>query len=298
MMACPGRSGSLLRILLLVLVNFCGILFVDAVRYDTYEFGKDCIRLDEIVSEDKQIYITYNGTGTSFPFICDKFTFRTDLSSYKICVKPLYFKDPNCSVRLNYTATFGSKKVIRTITCIGGNSNESFCGDYSGTLYVYFEKRGSLSTANAKFKFLLYVEKEDEDNTIAWAGFGGFGGVLVLCTLAVFWWVCRRKPKFKQDLNQTSSTPGVSQPGFPQATYTAPQASNPNASLYLVVNFGPENTTGQTQYQPPSYSTLYQTPPQHYPNPSEVPEKQPSTPPPPSYDEVKHYFGHLGLAKI
>ena len=89
--------------------------------------------------------------------------------------------------------------------------------------------------------------------------------------------------------------PGVSQPGFPQATYTAPQASNPNASLYPVVNFGPENTTGQTQYQPPSYSTLYQTPPQHYPTPSEVPEKQPSAPPPPSYDEVKHYFGHLGL---
>ena len=89
--------------------------------------------------------------------------------------------------------------------------------------------------------------------------------------------------------------PGVRQPGYPRATYTAPQSSHPNANLDLVVNFGPENTTGQTQYQPPSYSTLYQTPPQHYPTPSEVPEKQPSAPPPPNYDEVKQYFGHLGL---
>ena len=53
----------------------------------------------------------------------------------------------------------------QTITCIDGNSNKSFCGDYGDNLHMYFEKRGSQSTANAKFKFLLYVEKEDGKET-------------------------------------------------------------------------------------------------------------------------------------
>ncbi|XP_022298112.2 uncharacterized protein LOC111107279 [Crassostrea virginica] len=309
MMACLGRSGSVLRILLLVLVLFSGILFVDAVKYDTYEFGKDCTVLSETVSEDKQIYVTYNGTGKYVILICDEFSFQTDWSddaSYKICVKPVYFEDPDCSVRLKYKATSGGK-VIHTITCIDGNSNKSFCGDYGDNLHVYFEKRGSQSTANAKFKFLLYVEKEDEDSAIGLAIFGGFVGFIILCTLVaavVFWCVCRRKPTQGRlfTSNQASSTPGVSQPGYPQATYTAPQSSNPNASLYPVGNYGPQYATGQTQYQPQSYSTPYQPPPQQYPplsefpekqasappHPSEFPEKQASAPPPPSYDEVTH----------
>nr|XP_022298121.1 uncharacterized protein LOC111107284 [Crassostrea virginica]XP_022298122.1 uncharacterized protein LOC111107284 [Crassostrea virginica]XP_022298123.1 uncharacterized protein LOC111107284 [Crassostrea virginica]XP_022298124.1 uncharacterized protein LOC111107284 [Crassostrea virginica] len=293
MMECLSRSGSGLLIFLLVLVNFCGILFVEAVKYDTYEFGKDCVVLFKTVSEDKQIYITYNGT--SVYSFCDDFSFQTDLresASNKICVKPLYFKDPNCSVRLNLTATYGGT-VLHTITCIDGNSNKSFCGDYEDFLFVYFEKLGSLSTANAKFKFLVYVEKKDEDIAIGWVIFGGVVGVIILCTLVaavVFWCVCRRKPTQGRVLtpNQASSTPGVSQPGFPQATYTAAQSSNPNASLYPVGNYGPQYATGQTQHQPQSYSTPYQPPPQQYPPLSEFPEKQASAPPPPSYDEVTH----------
>ena len=87
-----------------------------------------------------------------------------------------------------------------------------------------------------------------------------------------------------------SLAPGVSQPGFPQATYTAPQSSNPNASLYPVGNYGPQCATGQTQYQPQSDSTPCQPPPQQYPPVSEFPEKQASAPSPPSYDEVTHWL--------
>nr|XP_022298125.1 uncharacterized protein LOC111107285 [Crassostrea virginica]XP_022298126.1 uncharacterized protein LOC111107285 [Crassostrea virginica] len=293
MMACLSRSGSVLRILLLVFMNFCGILFVEAVQYDTHEFGKDCIVFLKTVSEDEQIYITYNGK--SVDFYCDNFSFQTDLwesASNKICVKPLYFEDPDCSVRLNFTEKFGGK-VLHTITCIGGNSIESFCRDYGDNLIVYFVNRGSLSTANAKFKFLVYVEKEDEESGNGWAIFGGVVGVIILCTLVaagVFWFVCRRKPTQGRVLtsNHASSTPGVSQPGFPQATYTAPQSSNPNASLYPVANYGPQCATGQTQYQPQSDSTPCQPPPQQYPPVSEFPEKQASAPSPPSYDEVTH----------
>ena len=87
-----------------------------------------------------------------------------------------------------------------------------------------------------------------------------------------------------------SLAPGVSQPGFPQTTYTAPQSSNQNASLYPVGNYGPQYATGQIQNQQQSYSTPYQPPPQQYPPPSEFPEKQASAPPPPSYDEVTHWL--------
>nr|XP_022298118.1 uncharacterized protein LOC111107282 [Crassostrea virginica]XP_022298119.1 uncharacterized protein LOC111107282 [Crassostrea virginica] len=295
-MACLG--GALLRIILLVLVNLCGTLFVEAVNYKSYEFGQDCI-VYKTVSEDEQFYITYKGASVSF--FCDYFSFQTewswsqDASSYKICVKPMFFEDPNCSVRLKYKASSGGN-TLHTITCLSGNSNNSFCGDYTDDLYVYFEKRGSLSTSNVRFKFLVYVEKEsgDEDNSaVGWAIFGGVVGVIILFTLVaavVFWFVCRRKPTKGSVLtpNQASSTPGVSQPGFPQATYTAPQSSNPNASLYPVGNYGPQYATGQTQYQPQSYSTPYQPPPQQYPPFSEFPEKQASAPPPPSYDEVTH----------
>ena len=74
------------------------------------EFGQDCI-VYETVSEDKQFYITYKGASVSF--YCDYFSFRTELSwskdasSYKICVKPMFFEDPNCSVRLKYKASSG-----------------------------------------------------------------------------------------------------------------------------------------------------------------------------------------------
>ena len=92
-----------------------------------------------------------------------------------------------------------------------------------------------------------------------------------------------------------SLVPGVSQPGYPEATYTAAQSSHPNASLYPVVNFGPQYATGQIQNQQQSYSTLYQPPVYQYLPPSEFPEKQASAPPPPSYDEVIHWLYVINL---
>ena len=100
---------------------------------------------------------------------------------------------------------------------------------------------------------------------------------------------------FKQIKWLISLAPGVSQPGFPQATYTAPQSSNPNASLYPVGNYGPQYATGQIQNQQQSYSTLYQPPVYQYLPPSEFPEKQASAPPPPSYDEVIHWLYVVSL---
>ena len=67
------------------------------------EFGQDCI-VSKTVSEDEQIYITYNGASVTSE--CSPFSFRTKWwdgeSSYKFCVKPVYFEDPDCSVRLTY----------------------------------------------------------------------------------------------------------------------------------------------------------------------------------------------------
>lgn len=64
--------------------------------------------------------------------------------------------------------TFTFMLFQQTITCLSGNSNNSFCGDYTDDLYVYFEKRGSLSTSNVRFKFLVYVEKESGDGKKTW----------------------------------------------------------------------------------------------------------------------------------
>ena len=68
----------------------------------------------------------------------------------------------------NMFNTFTFMLSQQTITCLSGNSNNSFCGDYTDDLYVYFEKRGSLSTSNVRFKFLVYVEKEGGDGKKTW----------------------------------------------------------------------------------------------------------------------------------
>ncbi|XP_078341885.1 uncharacterized protein LOC111107283 [Crassostrea virginica] len=293
MIAYLGKSESVLRIVLLVLVHFCGKMIVEAVNYDSYEFGQDCI-VSKTVREDEQIYITYNGVSVTSE--CSPFSFRTKWwdgeSSYKFCVKPVYFEDPDCSVRLTYiTSIVGN--TLRTITCLSGNSSDSFCGEYGYDLDVYFEKRGSLSTLNARFKFLLYVEKEDDESALGWTIFGVVVGVIIASSFVaalVFWCVNRKTPTKGRVMNPIdgNSVPCISKPGYPEATYTAAQSSHPNASLYPVVNFGPQYATGQIQNQQQSYSTLYQPPVYQYLPPSEFPEKQASAPPPPSYDEVIH----------
>lgn len=75
------------------------------------EFGEDCDPGIEL-KEDAKIAVRYNGKKV---YDCDYYTFEPAASteagiSYKICVRPLNFTDPDCSVQLKITpAYFGAR---------------------------------------------------------------------------------------------------------------------------------------------------------------------------------------------
>lgn len=79
------------------------------MKYFEDEFGKDCSVSFAKVNEDRHLYVEYNGENVGW--WCDDFSFngKADeiMDEYEVCVKPLYFSDPDCAVQLEYTTTYG-----------------------------------------------------------------------------------------------------------------------------------------------------------------------------------------------
>jgi hypothetical protein len=72
-----------------------------------------------MVNEERQVYVEYNGR--SLGWRCDSFTFQREgvnrMDDYEMCVTPIYFKDPNCNVKLEYRTTYEGR-VLQVCTCL------------------------------------------------------------------------------------------------------------------------------------------------------------------------------------
>lgn len=278
-------NGFGLGILSFLVIFLClSEVLVDAVTSSSYEFGEDCFSSNGGLKEDAKITVRYEGKKF---FVCDYFSFEPGKSSetgisYKLCVRPFNFTDPDCSVQLELKSSyFGS--ILHTITCSTGTT-ANFCGDEDDELYIFFKKRGFTTTNNARFMLQVYAQRVDNSN-IVWGVIGGVLGAIVLfsaCAGLVFWFICKRKPAQGRVLNPGQANAGTAfnQPAYPYASYST-QAGNPATNLYPVGNYPTQYSSGtipQPQYQ-------YQFQPSPQPAPYQEPEKVPSAPPP-SYDEA------------
>lgn len=276
-------SGSGLGVLSFLAIFMClSEVLVDAVTSSSYEFGEDCFSSNGGLKEDAKIIVRYEGKTVS---ICDYFSFEPASStetgiSHKLCVRPLNFTDPDCSVQLEMKSSYlGSR--LHTITCYTGTT-ANFCGDEDNDLYIFFKERGYTSTNNARFMLQVYAQRVD-NSAIVWGVIGGVLAAIVLFSAAaglVFWCVCKRKPAQGRVLNpgQPNAGTAVNQPAYPYASYST-QVGNPVTNLYPVGNYPTQYSSGTTpqqqyQYQPQPQTASYQEP-----------EKVPSAPPP-SYDEA------------
>ena len=73
------------------------------------QFGKDCSVTIEYVDEDKIFYAEYYGH-SELPSYCNDMSFvgRDDgyLNEYEICVTPVTYEDPDCSMELRYSSDY------------------------------------------------------------------------------------------------------------------------------------------------------------------------------------------------
>ncbi|XP_062578722.1 uncharacterized protein LOC134240674 [Saccostrea cucullata] len=319
---------SIHRFLQLLSILWTAIIFTEGTLTVTYEFGEDCsVSLDD-VSENRQIYVEYKGEKVST--WCDYMSFNgrgyNILDEYEICVTPIYFNDPYCSVRLDYKSSYGGR-TLQSVSC-GENVYKKFCGSQDDYMYIFFEKRGRKSTQNAKFKLHItatkvFDYKKNKKNLVG-AIVGGIVGGCVFIGLLIgccCWCACKRKSSQGQVLvpTQENAVPMVNQSTYHYPSYNAQNPSG-NTTVYPPGNYATQYTpqyNTQTQYnsQPqyntqteyntqPQYNTQpeYNTQPQYNPQPqyntetpnqsSETsrwhePDKSPSAPPP-SYDEVAY----------
>ncbi|XP_061167919.1 uncharacterized protein LOC133176880 [Saccostrea echinata] len=288
-------------------------VFAEGTLSFTYEFGEDCSVSLEDVNENLEIYAEYHGKDVSS--WCDYFSFngrgRKILDEYEICVRPIYFRDPDCSLRLDYKSSYNGR-TLQSVSC-EKNSNTKYCGSQDEYLYIYFEKRNGKSTSKASFRLHITARKvfdyEENQKSLVGAIVGGVVGgcfFVAVVTGICCWCACRRKPSQGQVLNptQANAVPLVNQPAYPYPSHNVQHTEN-NTGTYPPANYAAQYTAynSQPQYNPqpgyntqPQYNTQaqynsqpqYDTQPQYQSSETsgwQEPEKQASAPPP-SYDEV------------
>ncbi|XP_078309719.1 uncharacterized protein LOC111107293 [Crassostrea virginica] len=74
----------------------------------TYEVGKDCSLPEntKYVTTNSTFLIEFNGSNVSSS--CNRLNFMSGDSTWRentVCFTPLYFNDPECSLRLEYSST-------------------------------------------------------------------------------------------------------------------------------------------------------------------------------------------------
>ncbi|XP_056000592.1 uncharacterized protein LOC125656133 [Ostrea edulis] len=255
-------------------------VFVEGTK--TYEFGKDCSVSFAKVNEDRHLYVEYNGENVGW--WCDDFSFngKADeiMDEYEVCVKPLYFSDPDCAVQLEYTTTYGGV-TLQSVTCLK-NYNTEYCGPQDEFLYINFKKRSGISTSNAGFKLLVTGKKVFDYGAFVGAIAGGVIGGLILISMGiglVCCCACKRKPTQGRVLNpnQPNQTPMINQPVYPQAAYQYPvQPTGNSVGLYPTANYATQYSAGYNT-QPPLQSQQAG---------GWQPAEHPASAPPPNYVEL------------
>ncbi|XP_078310073.1 uncharacterized protein LOC111107289 isoform X2 [Crassostrea virginica] len=240
--------------------------------YTTYEFGESCQKyVTKYLDEDDKIYVEYNGKNVDRS--CNAFEFKGEsddyLDEFKVCLTPVYFTDPDCAVSVNIKSSYYSG-TEHTINCYK-NKDEKYCGSQDNTFHIEFERRSSLISSNANFKFLVTATKvyDYSDHNAALIGgiVGGviFGLILITSLTAIFCWcVCRRKPSQGRVLSPVQGPANVyvqysSQPQQNNACATVSTGATP-----AVQPTAPQQTLGATPTQPTSFQ--WSAPPPSYNN--------------------------------
>ncbi|XP_052680104.1 uncharacterized protein LOC128160825 [Crassostrea angulata] len=128
-----------------------------------YEFGVDCFTRHEGLIENTTIFVRYDGKPVVNSSVCQYYAFELaeDTSgSHKMCVKPLYFIDPDCDVQLDIKSSYSGSS-LHTIDC-NTETNDDFCADENkDDLYIFIKKHGVIASTIASFLLQVYVEEVD-----------------------------------------------------------------------------------------------------------------------------------------